>query len=243
MVMPLLAVAPFPQGRQCRAGPGLIGSLLLIDREGDRRRVPEDEVHIRTEEVGGVEEDLPLDRVDVGVQEVQAEGEVLQSQGLGLGEVDPLGAPVFVAGQRGEGLGQPVGHQGEEGPLVGRPPGSRRLQAAPHLADPQLLPPRAGHMPHPEGAGPLELEGLAGGHHILGHVEPAVTDAGDTAGEAAEGIAIQRVRPAEVVDDVGGRAAPHRVPAGLGELVVLDDGAVLVATSGRSQIHACMLPV
>ena len=53
------------------AGPGLRGVIRVVDREVHTRGVPEDEVDVRPEEIGGPEEDLPLDGRVVGVEEIQ----------------------------------------------------------------------------------------------------------------------------------------------------------------------------
>ena len=51
------------------------------------------------------------------------------------------------------------------------------------------------------------------------------------------------VGAAKVGDDVGGGAPLGRVPARLGELVVLHGGTVFVVAFGRAQIHAYTIGV
>ncbi len=140
VVAPLLAVAPLPQGRPRGAAPRLVALILRVDLEGERGGVPEDEIDLGAEEVGRPEEDLARDGVDMGVQAVQGAVHLLEGQPLGLGQVPPLGDPVFVAGQPGERLGQPIGHPREERQLMGGAPGSGALQAAQHLTDAQFFP-------------------------------------------------------------------------------------------------------
>ena len=52
-----------------------------------------------------------------------------------------------------------------------------------------------------------------------------------------------KVGAAKVGDDVGGGAPLGRVPARLGELVVLHGGTVFVVAFGRAQIHAYTIGV
>ena len=85
---------------------------------------------------------------------------------------------------------------------------------------------------------PLDVEGLAGGAHLWRDVEAALTPTTDALGEASKRFAIQGVGAAKVVDDGGGGAPLGRVPARLGELVVLHGGTVFVVAFGRLQIHA-----
>src|SRR5215468_2592902 len=108
---------------------------------------------------------------------------------------------------------------------MGRPPGATRLQAPQDLANAQFLPQRSGHMDDTQRPSPLD-------------VEAALTHPTDALGEAQQRFAIQGVGAAKVVDDVGGGAPLGRVPARLGELVVLHGGTVFVVAFGRAQIHA-----
>src|SRR5262245_15415810 len=112
------------------------------------------------------------------------------------------------------------------------------LEAAQHLANAQLFPQGPGDVDHAQGAGPLEVDRLARWRDLSGPFEAAVADPADTAGQPEQGRAIERTGPAAVMDDLGGRPALLGVPAGLRQLVILHDRSVLVAASGRSQVHA-----
>src|SRR5215831_6300345 len=121
---------------------------------------------------------------------------------------------------------------------MGRPPGATRLQAPQDLANAQFLPQRSGHMDDTQRPSPLDVDGLTGGAHLWRDVEAALTHPTDALGEAQQRFAIQGVGAAKVVDDVGGGAPLGRVPARLGELVVLHGGTVFVVAFGHAQIHA-----
>jgi hypothetical protein len=146
-VVAIFAIAPLAQWWQGGAAPGFFVFILVIDLEGDRGGVPEsDEVHIRAEEVGRAEEDLPLHGLDMGIEEVQRKVALFHGQSLRLGKVDPLGHPVVVASPLGERLGETVGHHGEERQLMGSTLVRAALEAAQDLADAQLFPQGPGHM-------------------------------------------------------------------------------------------------
>src|SRR5215475_9961579 len=90
---------------------------------------------------------------------------------------------------------------------------------------------------------PLDVDGLAGGAHLWREVEAALTHPTDTLGEAQQRVAIHGIGAAKVVDDVGGGALLGRVPARLGELIVLHGGTVFIVAFGRAQIHVYMIGV
>jgi hypothetical protein len=56
-------------------------------------------------------------------------------------------------------------------------------------------------------------------------------------GQAPERLPVQDIGPAEVVDDVGGRLPLLRIPPGLGQLVILDHGAVAIPPARGPQVH------
>ena len=126
---------------------------------------------------------------------------------------------------------------------MGRTTRSPRLQAPQDLANAQFLPQRSGHVDNPQRSSPLDVESLAGGTHLWRDIEAALTHTTDALGEAQQRFAIQSVGAAKVVDDVGGGAPLGRVPARLGELVVLHGGTVFVVAFGRAQIHAYTIGV
>src|SRR5262244_3766751 len=126
---------------------------------------------------------------------------------------------------------------------MGRTTRSPRLQAPQDLANAQFLPQRPGHMDDTQRPSPLDVDGLAGGAYLWRDVDAALTHTTDALGEAQQCFAIQGVGAAKVVDDVGGGAPMGRVPARLGELVVLHGGTVFVVAFGRSQIHAYIIGV
>jgi hypothetical protein len=68
-------------------------------------------------------------------------------------------------------------------------------------------------------------------------------DAVDAAHESAQPVLVNLVPSAEVVDDVRLGAPRLRVTVVVGELDVLDDGAVLVLAGGGPQVHGYMIAV
>src|ERR671930_1349143 len=91
----------------------------------------------------------------------------------------------------------------------------------------------AGHVDDPQRPRPLDVDGLAGGAHLWRDIDAALTHTTDALGEAQQRVAIHGVGAAKVVDDMGGGAPLGRVPARLGELVVLHTGIVSVVAFGR----------
>jgi hypothetical protein len=63
-------------------------------------------------------------------------------------------------------------------------------------------------------------------------------DSRDGSTQPHESIPIELIRTPERVDDLGDALAGFGVTEVMGELVVLDDGAVSVLAAGRAQIHA-----
>jgi hypothetical protein len=55
---------------------------------------------------------------------------------------------------------------------------------------------------------------------------------------ALERLVVQGISAPEVVDDVGGWPPLRGVPAGLGQLAVLDHRAIVVAAFGDTQVQA-----
>ena len=60
---------------------------------------------------------------------------------------------------------------------------------------------------------------------------------GDGPAEADQFLTVKLVRTAEFEDDVGERLAGIRVACVMGQLEILDHGAVFVSFLGRTQIH------
>jgi hypothetical protein len=137
---PCFVVAPLAQRRARRVTRGRTRGVFVIDLKVHTGRIPEDEVHISPEAIGGAKEDLALDGFNVGVEEIQREVQVVQCQRGGLWEVGPLRPPGLIAGQFGQGLGQAVRHHREERQCMGRTTRSPRLQAPQDLAKAQCLP-------------------------------------------------------------------------------------------------------
>src|SRR5262249_31098875 len=161
-----------------------------------------------------------------------------QGQPFRLWEIDPLWHPVLSAGQLGERFAETVGHHGEERQLMGSMLARAVLEAAQDLANAQLFPQHPRHMHHTQWAGPLQLDRLTRRRQFWGYLEPTVADPANAAGQPEQGCAIEGISPAEVVDDVGRRPALGWIPAGLRQLVILDDRSVLVVASGHAQVHA-----
>src|SRR5215471_92966 len=126
---------------------------------------------------------------------------------------------------------------------MGRTTRSPRLHAPQDLANAQFLPQRSGHVDDSQWPSPLNVDSLAGWADLWRDVEADLTHTTEALGEAQQRVAIQGVGAAKVVDDVGARAPLGRIPARLGELVVLHGGTVFVVAFSRSQIHAYTIGV
>jgi hypothetical protein len=90
---------------------------------------------------------------------------------------------------------------------------------------------------------PLNVDSLSRWAYLWRDVEATLAHATDALGEAEKRLTIQSVGAAKVVDNMGSWAPLDRVPARLGELVVLYDRAVFVLAFSRSQLHAYIIGV
>ena len=61
--------------------------------------------------------------------------------------------------------------------------------------------------------------------------------------KSSELLVIQLINSTEIVNDFGYRFTAYRVALIVGQLVVLDDGAVFVFAFGDAQVHAYVLSV
>jgi hypothetical protein len=181
-VAAILAVPALAQGRPRRAPARLVVLILVIDLEVHAGRVPEDEVDIGSEQIGGAEEDLAFDGLAVGVEEVEREVQLIERQRLGVRQVHPRPQPVVMARQLGERLQEAIGDHREQRQLVGGAPAAPPLVAAEDLADAELLPQRPHDVDGPQRARPLELDLLAQGREFGRGLDAGLAHARDAAG-------------------------------------------------------------
>jgi len=230
--------APLAPRRERRVPLRLACGVCVIALTGHTGGIPADQGHIGPEESGGAQEARALDGFHVGVEAIQRAGQVVQRQRRGFWEGDPLRPPGLRARQLGEGRGEARRHQRAERQRMGRTPRSPRRQAPPARAHAQCLPQRSGHVDAPQRPSPRNVENLAGWADLWWDVAATRPPTTDALSEAQQHVAIPGVGAAKVVEDVGGGTPLGRVPARLGELVVLHGGTVFVVAFGRSQIHA-----
>ena len=137
--------------------------------------------------------------------------------------------------KRGARVGLHCCSDGDWGALMGLGLGAQGLVEG--LADAEAVPQRQGHMRGPGPASAAQLHVLQGGgasglHQLL------AGDPRDGGAEALQGLCLQLVGAAKVVQDPGLSAARVGVPVVLGELVIGDGGAVFVLASGGAEVHA-----
>ena len=107
------------------------------------------------------------------------------------------------------------------------------LQLADHAIDSQLVPERLHDVHGAVGPGIEHGNSWLGGHRFL-----AGEDTQNAAGKATQGHTIDLLGPAKVVDDLADGAALVGIPKILGQLVVLDGGAVCILAASGAQVHA-----
>ena len=113
------------------------------------------------------------------------------------------------------------------------------------FSDAQSLPQGFGHQGNPIGVGTMEFEvkgkSREGGQRQLDFIQRIddldLTDAGDGTAEADELVAFQIICPAEAVDDLCDGFSGDGIALVMGELVVGDDGSVLIGSFGGAQVH------
>ena len=115
-----LFVAPTlaPRGNYATL-PQLTLFILFINLTVEGGGIPEDQVHIRVEQLGGPKEDLLLEGFDMAQQEIHDTIEVLQRQGVRFGPIDVVGQPLLIAGHLGPRTSQSVGGHGQQSQVVG----------------------------------------------------------------------------------------------------------------------------
>jgi len=72
----------------------------------------------------------------------------------------------------------------------------------------------------------------------IDHIEAA--NAGNGTAEADKLVAFHIFGPAEAVDDLCDGFSGDGIPLVMGELVVGDDGSVLIGSFGSAQVHDCL---
>ena len=212
---------------------GQLGGDLHLPVGGGR--VHEDDVDVQVEQVCHRVEDLGGDLLQRGEQEVHGPvGGIVGEPRTALDE-HPLGHPPG-GGQLGGRLQRPLRGQREDHPLgrltVQPPPGRN---AADGLPDLQPLPQPVQHPgpAQPPGVENLHLTTRRRSDRQLRFQEPA--DGGD---QPPQRLPVHQVRPAEVVDHLGDRAAGPRVSLVVRQLQVRHHGAVFVPPPRLSQVHA-----
>jgi hypothetical protein len=152
-------------------------------------------------------------------------------------EGDSFGHPAG-GGQLGERLQGPVGDQGEDDPLDAGIEASPGEHGVHRLVDPETSP-QPVQRPRPaQRLGRHERQRLATGAGLSLQLGLGPQVAGDRADQAAQGLAVEVVLPAEAVDDLGHRAARLGVADVVGQLYVANDRPVLVPPLDRPQVHA-----
>ena len=259
---PALHRQPFPgdrQGDNDLRGPGallgmavlaqasvvFVGVVLVVDGKRSRSGVVENQVNREVEQVGGLEKDRLLDRIDVLVEEVHGLVHLSQFQTMATGKMDSF-QPAIPDAQLGLGSTEAVGGHGQQRLVVGDGVLALAEQGSERLADAQSLPQGFNDQHGAEFDRAQNFKII--GQPTAALVSIAITisiqdgdpaDPGDGAGKPDQGLAVQLIGPAEAVDDAGNGGVGLRIPHVVSELEVLGDGTVLVLSFRGSQVHGC----
>ena len=235
---PVLGVAPPPQ-RRVAPPPGRRAGLLalpvvLVDLAVQRGGVEEQQFGVELQQPGGAPEDLLLEGLAVGLEEVHGAVQVLQREARQAGQAHVLGQPLQAAVALGGGGAGAVGDQGEQGALdVEGEAGVVGARLGNDLGQAEALPQGVENEQIAEGPGAHEAAvGVAVGE-LLG-----VAALEDAAGQAAQGLGgLGVIGAADIVEDADARALAEGVPGVVGDLEVGEEGAVLAFLAGDSQVH------
>ncbi len=215
----------------------VIGSdalVVQVDFEVQRRAVVEQHLDVQIEQVGHAVEDLPLDGLLVGFQEVHRAVQMLQRQALRARDMDLLLEPLLPAVQLGARRADAIGHHREQCAFHIEAQTARLRLCPDHLVDAQALPQRLQHIHLAVGPRTDQTQiAVASAHDFLGRAAPK--DAGCKLAQALDDRWI--VRAAAVVDYARLGAAPLGGSHVLGQLQVRHRAAVGASLLGLAQIH------
>ena len=150
---------------------------------------------------------------------------MVQLESVGVGQEHFFAEPLLVAVELGVRSQGAVGYHREQSPLQRLARGMGLHGVAQDAIDAQLLPQMV------QRVGAAIRPGIQDAHiRLRGESFLGGQEAEDAMGQTLELFWIELVGTAEVVDDPSGRSALVLVPGVLGELVVVDGGAVAVLT-------------
>jgi hypothetical protein len=146
------------------------------------------------------------------------------------------------------GFAQTVGHHGQESAFIGGTKSFLLADRSEQFSDAQSLPEGFGQERNPIGVSVMELEVKGepnrGGQRQLSFIQRIddldLTNAGDGTAKADKLVAFEIICPAEAVEDLGDGFSGDGIPLVMGELVVGDDGSVLIVSFGSAQVHNCL---
>jgi hypothetical protein len=216
--------------------PHVTGVIVVVDRAVAGRGLPADQVHSRVEPIGGAQEHLRLEGLEMAQQASQGAIEVLQCQGRGLGPRHLIGPPVRVAGQLRGRTGEPVGGHGQQGRLVGGVTAVLRYLVPAERADAELCPQGVSRLQDTRVKARLEVVDADIRRELAGRQIDAIVvgHAQDALGQSAQALRIDLVGAADRLNDTRLRAPSRLMVVIVGELVVDGVGTVLTSLSGRS---------
>jgi len=134
---------------------------------------------------------------------------------------------------------EPIGNHGKQSTFIGGTKPVLLADCSEQFSDAQSLPQGFGQQGDPIGVSLMELEVKGepheGGQGQLSFIQRInnldLTDAGDGSAETDELVAFNILCPAEAVEDLGDGFSGDGIPLVMGELVVGDDGSVLIGSS------------
>ena len=223
-----------------------LGIVFEVDTEGGGGGVVEDQIHLQVEQVCGVKENRLLNFGCVLIEQIHGFVHVPQLQLITGWQVDRL-HPSVPDPEFGVRITQPVGSHRKQSPFVDSrgPGGFSDIDQG--LLKTNLLPEPFDGQHRSQGDGPIDLQ-ASGKRSSRGcklvlllavRIDNSqVADPGDGPTQPHQLLTVELIGAAEVVDDLGDRLSGNRVAFIVGQLVVFDDGAVLVLSSGSAQVHA-----
>jgi len=222
-------VAAPSQWREGQPAPGLGRDVLVVAFEPGGGGVVEDQVDVQLEQVGAVPEHLRLDRIAVLGEHVERAIELVEGDIPGRGQPHPI-EPALMARELGARPRQALRRHRQQRGLVRCPPLVGCQPALDRLADAEPGPQLRRHVDDAEFEAGLDLDRPVTTSRV-GHGRAAVgvEHTADAAHQALQRRPVEAVGATEAVHHLGLDVTLLAIADVLGEGVVADDRAVLVA--------------
>ncbi len=238
VVTALLTVPALAQRREGQAPPLVTGGVLLVAREPGGGGIVEDQVDVQLEQIDAVPEHLLLDRIAVLGQDIQRAIELVEGKVPGRGQPHPI-EPALVAGELGAGPSEALRRHRQQRRLVRRPPLVGCEPRADRLADAEPGPQLLDHVDDAELEARLDRDRPVTALLVgRGFLPIDIEHAPDAVHQPLQRRPVEAIGAPEAVHHLGLDVAFLGMADVLGERVVADDRAVLVAPLRGAKVHA-----